>query len=154
MNHQIFLPGMWVIGFIKTSQWSVGELVYYFRRCNSKFSFGILRTPFFLCLEQFLGEFKHFSFFFSKLHLAFSFLLSSLPWVFLLLQFQGSFSLTSDICFFTNSRLLGNSFMPLLKKPLLYSKLALFSLSSIGCSYVFSLFGRLQFQNAQGKLHE
>ena len=126
---------------------SVSGSVYFFRMCASKSSFGILRTPFFSPSNNFLVNLKVLFF---EIAPSFSFLLSTLPCVFCSCNDKDLFLKFRQLLLHKLT-LIWHFFNPLLKKPLLFSKPALFSLSSIDCSYVFFLFGRLQFL---GKLHE
>ena len=100
---------MWAIGFIKMPQQSIGEWVgIFFRRCVSKISFSILRAPFFSPSNNFLVNLNGFFFFFSKLRLAFRFFCRHFL-AYSTLAMTRIFSLTSDNCFFTNSRTFGIS---------------------------------------------
>ena len=110
--------------------------VYFFRRCASKSPFGILRTPFFSPSKNFLENLNRFFF---EIAPSFSFLLSTLPSVFCSCNDKDLF-LNFGQLLLHKLTLIWHFFQPLLKKPLLYSKPALFSLSSIGCSYVFFSF--------------
>ena len=90
---------------------SMSGSVYFFRRCASKSPFGILRTPFFSPSKNFLENLNRF---FSKLDLAFRFFCRRfLP--FSALAMTRIFSLTSDNCFFINSRSFGISLIRFLR---------------------------------------
>ena len=84
---------------------SVSGSVYFFRMSVSKSSFDILRTPFFSPSNNFLVNLNRF---FSKLRLAFCFFCQRFL-AFSALAMTRIFSLTSDNCFFTNSRSFGIS---------------------------------------------
>ena len=126
---------MWTIWFTKTTQRNVGEWVgiFFQKRCFL-ILFWYIEDPIFLPLEQFHGEFKWVLF---KIEPSLSFLLSPRPDVFcsyndkhLFLYFRQFFLYRLPVIWYFSKSLL--------KKSLHYSKLALLSLSSIGCSYGIS----------------